>query len=320
METINERTFAGIPEEFASYEHAKVVLIPVPFDGTSTWIKGSNKGPEAFLKAAENMELYDIETDSRVYKNGIFLSRQPQALDSPEAMVQSVHDMVKSHLIRKKFVTLIGGEHSISIGSIRAFNEVYSDLTIVQLDAHADLRQSYNGSSYNHACALYEANESNNLIQIGIRSMAHIEKSVMNWESVFLASHINASESWIDNALDLIGNQVYLTLDLDVFDPSILPSTGTPEPGGLLWYETLEFLQKLFSEKDVVGFDIVELCPNPVDKSSDYLAAKLYYKMLSFKYESGEPICEEQEDELNRRETQNNLELDTAEYDEYEDS
>lgn len=319
MEANNERTFAGIPKEYGAYDNAHVVLIPVPFDGTSTWIKGADKGPEAFLKAAENMELYDIETDSQVYKKGINLHKPLAAEGNAEAMVNMVHDAVKAQLIRNKFVTLIGGEHSISIGSIRAFNEVFPNLTIVQLDAHADLRKEYDGSAYNHACALYEANETNNLVQIGIRSMAHVEKSVANWDNVFLASVINSSTTWMEDAIDLMSDQVYLTLDLDVFDPSILSSTGTPEPGGLLWYETLEFLRKLFTEKEVVGFDIVELCPNPVDKSSDFLAAKLYYKLLSYKYETNLEFSEEEIDESRHRETFTNLALDTSDYEEYDD-
>lgn len=311
MEHHSGRTFAGIPEKYGMYENSKVVLIPVPYDGTSTWIKGADKGPEALLKAAENMELYDIETESQVFKNGIHLTSPVTATNSPEAMVHAVHDAVKSHLIKKKFVTLVGGEHSIAIGAIRAFNEVYPNLTIVQLDAHADLRKEYKGSKYNHACALSEANESNNLIQIGIRSMAHIEGSVINWDNVFLASDINSNDSWMEDAIDLMGDQVYLTLDLDVLDPSVLPSTGTPEPGGLLWYETLEFLRKLFTDKDVVGFDIVELCPNPVDKSSDFLAAKLYYKMLSYKFSRDDEQYEEEEIETKHKETFRDIALDT---------
>lgn len=319
MERDSARTFASIPREYGMYENSKAIMIPVPYDGTSTWIKGADKGPEALLKASENMELYDIETDSQVFKKGIFLTNPVTGTLSPEAMVHAVHDAVKTHLVKKKFVTLIGGEHSISIGAIRAFNEVFPNLTIVQLDAHADLRKEYNGSKYNHACALYEANERNNLIQIGIRSIAQIERSVINWDNVFLASEINANDSWMDDALDLMGEQVYLTLDLDVLDPSILPSTGTPEPGGLFWYETLEFLKKLFDEKDVVGFDIVELCPNPVDKSSDFLAAKLFYKMLSYKFGEGLEQEEEEEIESKPREVFRNTAMDTSEFDEYDD-
>ena len=285
---MNKRTYAGIPEQYSKIETSKVVLIPVPYDGTSTWQKGADKGPEAFLEASENMELYDIETDSEVYKNGVFLADPVTENSSPETMVAEVHNITKSYIQKNKFVTLFGGEHSISIGSIRAFNECFDNLTVVQIDAHADLRKEYEGSKCNHACAVYEASQNTNLIQVGIRSMDAIEKTVMDEDKVFFAHETAQDDYWMDNAIDLMTNNVFLTIDLDAFDPSIMPSTGTPEPGGLLWYETLEFLQKVFKEKNVVGFDIVELCPNKDEKSSDFLAAKLYYKMLSYKFANTE--------------------------------
>lgn len=174
---MNNKTYAGIPEQFSKIETSKIVLIPVPYDGTSTWQKGADKGPEAFLKASENMELYDIETDTEVYKNGIFLADAITEKTSPESMVDAVHEITKSYIKKNKFVTLFGGEHSISIGSIRAFNECFNNLTVVQIDAHADLRKEYEGSKCNHACAVYEASQNTNLIQVGIRSMDSIEKN-----------------------------------------------------------------------------------------------------------------------------------------------
>ena len=277
-------TYAGIPDSYATSEKSKIVLIPVPYDGTSTWKKGADKGPDAFLAASENMELYDIETDSEVYKQGVFLSPPVTENSSPEAMVAAVAEKVKSYLNRNKFVTLFGGEHSISIGSIRAFSKFYENLTVVQIDAHADLRQSYEGSTCNHACALYEASQTTHLIQVGIRSMEHNEKSVMNLDNVFFAHEMASDEYWIEQAIERMTDNVYITFDLDALDPSILPATGTPEPGGMLWYETLAFLREVFKEKNVVGFDIVELCPEPALYASDFLAAKLYYKMLSYKF------------------------------------
>ncbi|MFK7749223.1 MAG: agmatinase [Kordia sp.] len=288
-----KKTYAGIPEEYASFEKSKIMLIPVPYDGTSTWGKGADKGPEAFLHASENMELYDIETDSEVYKQGIYLSDPITVNESPEAMVNAVHELTKTNIKRNKFVTLFGGEHSISIGAMRAFNECFDNLTVLQIDAHADLRKEYEGSKYNHACALYEANQNTNLVQVGIRSMDAIERTEMNEDNVFFAHNMVNDDYWADNAIDVMSTNVYITIDLDGFDSSIMPSTGTPEPGGLFWYETLDFLKRVFTEKNVVGFDIVELCPNPNDKSSDFVAAKLYYKMLSYKF------LEKDEDEEN---------------------
>ena len=279
-------TYAGIPQELGKLENAKIVLIPVPYDGTSTWQKGADKGPEAFLNASENMELYDIETETEVYKQGIYLADAVIENSSAEAMVDAVHATTKSYIKKNKFVTIFGGEHSISIGTIRAFNECYDNLTVLQLDAHADLRKEYEGSSCNHACAVYEASQTTNLLQVGIRSMDIAETTVINKEKTYFAHEMVTDDIWIDASIDQMTENVFITIDLDAFDPSIMPSTGTPEPGGLLWYETLEYLKLVFKEKNVVGFDIVELCPNKNDKSSDFLAAKLYYKMLSYKFKN----------------------------------
>lgn len=278
------RNYAGIPDEFAQLETAKVVLIPVPYDGTSTWGKGADKGPKAFLEASENMEMYDIETATEVYQQGIHLTAPLAENSSPQAVVNEVHRITKDFIKRNKFVTLIGGEHSVSIGSIRAFNECFDNLTVLHLDAHADLRESYNGTKYNHACAVHEASQTTNLVQVGIRSMDAIEKTFMEEERTFFAHDMVRDEYWMDKVVEACTDNVFITFDLDALDPSIMPSTGTPEPGGLLWYETLEFLKQVFEEKNVVGFDIMELCPNENDTSSDFLAAKLYYKMLSYKF------------------------------------
>ncbi len=278
------KTYAGIPEEFSKLETSNIVLIPVPYDGTSTWQKGADKGPDAFLEASENMELYDIETDSEVYRKGVYLAEAIIENRSPEVMVEAVYKIAKTYINKNKFVTVFGGEHSISIGSIRAFNEMFDDLTVLQIDAHADLRESYEGSKCNHACAVYEASQKTNLIQVGIRSMDVLEKTVINEEQTYFAQDMVEDDSWIDTAINQMTDNVFITFDLDALDPSIMPSTGTPEPGGLLWYETLEFLKQVFENKNVVGFDIVELCPNENNKSPDFLAAKLYYKMLSYKF------------------------------------
>lgn len=259
-------------------------MIPVPYDGTSTWGKGADRGPGAFLRASENMEMYDIETETQVYEQGIYLSDAIEEDSSPEAMVKEVHKVAKEYIKRNKFVTLIGGEHSISIGSIRAFNECFDNLTVLHIDAHADLRKTYNGSSFNHACAVHEASQNTNLVQVGIRSMDAIESTFMDPDKTFFAHDMVNDEFWTDKVLDLLTDNVFITFDLDALDPSIMPSTGTPEPGGLFWYETLDFLKQVFEEKNVVGFDIAELCPTSVDKSSDFLAAKLYYKMLTYKF------------------------------------
>ena len=281
---MSKKNYAGIPEKYARLDDAQVVLIPVPYDGTSTWQKGADKGPDAFLNASENMELFNIETRSEPYKKGVYLAPAVTENSSPEKMVETVHKITKNYIKQDKFVTLFGGEHSISIGSIRAFNECFDDLTVLQIDAHADLRETYEGSKCNHACAVYEASQETKLIQVGIRSMDISEVDNMIEDQTYFAEDISMSDEWMDDSIHQMTENVFITIDLDAFDPSILPSTGTPEPGGLLWYETLDYLKKVFKKKNVVGFDIVELCPNKNEKSSDFLAAKLYYKMLAYKF------------------------------------
>ncbi len=276
------RTFAGIPEENHALDNAKIVLIPVPYDGTSTWGKGADKGPEAFLEASENMELYDIQTDSEVYLEGIHLTEAINDFASPEKMVNAVHKATKDYLDKGKFVTLFGGEHSISIGSIRAFNEKFDNLTVLQIDAHTDLRPQYHGTPFNHACAVFEASQRNNLIQVGIRSMDIGEKEYLNPQKVFWAHEIHKSDDWMDEAVELMSDNVFITIDLDAFDPSIMSSTGTPEPGGMTWWQVDTFLQKVIKAKNVRGFDIVELAPQKTNRGPDFLASKLYYKLLSY--------------------------------------
>ncbi len=274
--------YAGIPDEFAQLETSEIVLIPVPYDGTSTWIKGANKGPDAFLDASENMEIYDIETDSEVFKKGVFLTDPVTENNSPEEMVGAVHKTASQYIKQGKFVTLFGGEHSVSIGSIRAFRENFENLTVLQLDAHSDLRPEYDGSKCNHACAVHEAQHTTNLVQIGIRSMDSIEKPYLKKENCFFARDIQKNPDWMNDALGKITENVFITIDLDVFDPSVMPSTGTPEPGGLNWYQVIDFIRLVAKNKNIVGFDIMELCPNESNKAPDFLAAKLYYKILSY--------------------------------------
>ena len=278
------KTFAGIPKEYAEYADASIVVIPVPYDGTSTYGKGADKGPEAIFQAAENMELYDIETNKEVYKNGIFIAPELTGYSSPEAMVADVEQTVTKYINTGKFVTIIGGEHSVSIGSIRAFARQYTDLTVLQLDAHSDLRPDYEGSKCNHACAMHEASFTTNLVQVGIRSMDTVEIEFLKSENLFTSYDIRTNKYWKEDVINAIGDNVYITIDLDVFDPSIMPSTGTPEPGGLLWNETLDFLKMVFSNSNVIGCDIVELAPKEGIHAPDFMAAKLLYKLLSYKY------------------------------------
>jgi agmatinase len=278
------KTFAGISETFARELDAKIYLQSIPYDGTSTWGKGADKGFDAFLEAAANMELYDIETDSEVYKEGIHLLPALNDFSSPEDMFNKVYNKTKSLMSKEKFLTFFGGEHSISIGIIKAFYEKYDQLTVLQIDAHADLRPEYEGTPYSHASALYDASKNTNLVQVGIRSMDVSEKEHMDYYKTFFANEINHDDDWMKQSINEMTNNVYITLDLDALDPSIMPATGTPEPGGFSWYSLTNYLRKVFEEKNVVGFDIVELAPIDGLSHPQYLAAKLYYKMLSYKF------------------------------------
>lgn len=276
--------FGDLPEEYSSLNNSKVVIIPVPYDRTSTWLKGADKGPEAIIQASANMELYDIETDSQIYKKGIFTDKAIKQQTCPEDMIDAVRKKVAGYIKKGKFTVVVGGEHSVSIGSVKAYVENNKDITVLQLDAHCDLRDEYNGSKYNHGCVMTRVRELTPIVQVGIRSMDFSEKQFMNRNNVFFAKDIYNNRDWIDKVVQKLSNKVYITIDLDVFDPSIMPSTGTPEPGGLLWYDVLELLKTVCDNKDVVGFDVVELCPNQYNKAPDFLAAKLIHKLLSYKF------------------------------------
>lgn len=281
-----ETIFGDLPQRYCAYQPAKIVILPAPFDATSTWTKGADKGPAAIIEASANMETYDIETDSEVYKHGIFTDEPIKEISSPEKMTAELKARVLKHLKNKKFVVTLGGEHSISTGAIESYAELFDELSILQLDAHADLRDEYNGSKYNHACVMARAKEIAPIVQVGIRSACIEERDLIkNADSVFLAENIHNTNGWFEKCLNKLTKNVYLTIDLDVFDPAIMPSTGTPEPGGLGWYQTLDFLKLLIKQKNIVGFDVVELCPNPQNKAPDFLAAKLIYKLLSYKFE-----------------------------------
>ncbi len=283
---IEANNFGDLPLEYSTLNTAKVVIIPVPYDQTSTWIKGADKGPAAIIQASANMELYDIETDSEVYKIGIYTDKAVEQNSSPENMAEAVQEKVHQYIRKGKFAVVIGGEHSVSIGSIKAHveNNVNGDISILQFDAHSDLRDEYHGSKYNHACVMARARELAPIFQVGIRSMDASEKQVMDRKNVFFAQDICQRKNWVKKVVSRLSKKVYITIDLDVFDPAIMPSTGTPEPGGLSWYDCLALLKAVADKKNIVGFDVVELCPNITNKAPDFLAAKLIYKLLSYKF------------------------------------
>jgi agmatinase len=275
--------FCGLSGELTVYTRASVVILPVPFDKTSTWGKGADKGPLAIISASRYLELYDIETDNEVCKKGIFTANPIHAASS-SALIKKTDAAVSHYLKDNKIVITLGGDHSVSIGVIKAYAKHYEALSILHLDAHADSRESYEGSAYNHACVIARAREfTTNIVSVGIRSMDVSERPNVDKKKMFFAHDIYDSDKWINNAVRKLTGPVYITIDLDVFDPGIMPSTGTPEPGGLGWYQVMKLLASVSKAKHIVGFDVVELCPSK-NKAPDFLAAKLIYTLLSYIY------------------------------------
>ncbi len=274
--------FLDMDSEYAQLEQARYVLLSVPYDGTSTFQKGADRGPQAIIDASDSIELYDVVVDNEAYLAGIHSDRYTYDLSSPERMVEGVEQRVTHFLQQDKIVGLLGGEHSVSIGAIRAVKEKYPNLSVLQIDAHADLRDSYQDSQYNHACVMRRAQEVCSVVQVGIRSVCREEQEAIIPQKIFYAHQIHKQEDWTDRVLEQLTDEVYLTIDLDGLDPSILPATGTPYPGGLSWNQLNELIEKLFQSKKVVAFDVVELAPFKHEKSSDVLAAVLVYRIISW--------------------------------------
>lgn len=279
--------YGDFEDKYTNYETAEIAILPVPYDGTSTWIKGADKGPDAILEASFNMEFYDIETDSEVFKQGIATLEAVTEDSSPEAMCGEVEQRIDAILKDKKFPVMLGGEHSVSVGAFRAIAKHYETFSILQLDAHSDMRDEYEGSPYNHACVMARGKDiTPSVAQVGIRSTAIEEKHNIDPERIFYAHDIkeNGDSTWMYEVSQKLHDNVYITIDLDVLDPAYMPSTGTPEPDGLSYREVLTFLKLINERHNIVGLDVVELCPNSANKAPDFLAAKLIYQILSMRF------------------------------------
>jgi agmatinase len=274
----------GGNEVIYDFGESRIIIVPVPYDETSTWMRGSDKGPDAILDASVNLEFYDIETLSEAHLAGINTLSPVLEKETPGKLVTAVYNTVISLLSQNKFPVIIGGNHTVSIGSIKAFSESFNNLTVLQLDAHADLRQTYEGSEFNHACAMARARELAPVIQVGIRSLSAEELPYVERGRIFYAHELYYNKSLYKQALDKLTENVYITIDLDVFDPSLMPSTGTPEPGGPEYFELMHFMRDVIKRRNVVGFDIVELCPSSTNKAPDFIAAKIIYQLLSYRF------------------------------------
>jgi agmatinase len=274
----------GGNEVVYDYSASEIIIVPVPYDETSTWMKGADKGPDAIMEASVNLEFYDLETDSEAHLKGIHTIEPIKEKRSPEALVNAVYTSVLNLLNEKKFPVIAGGNHTVSIGAAKAFSGHFRNLSVLQLDAHSDLRQEYEGSSYNHACVMARIREFAPVVQVGIRSMSREETPFADMQRIFFAFDLYRNKSGYSEAIDMLTENVYITIDLDVFDPSLIPSTGTPEPGGPDYFEIMHFLKDVIQKRNVVGFDVVELCPSPVNKAPDFIAARIIYQLLSYRF------------------------------------
>jgi agmatinase len=274
--------FLDLPASFADPATAAISVIPVPYDETSTWMKGADDGPRAIIEASAAVEWLDVQTGTEVHKHGI-ATLDPVLVDGPpEELTRHVRYLVDHELRAGRLPVVLGGEHTVSIGAIQAAAALFDDLTVLQIDAHADTREEYDGSRHNHACVMARAREVCPIAQVGIRSLDASELERLDRSRVIFAHEIRDSmEVWIDRALGLLGGRVYVTIDLDAFDPSLVPATGTPEPGGLSWWQVDALLERVAAERTVVGFDVVELCPQPGQHASDFVAAKLVHRLMS---------------------------------------
>lgn len=275
------RVFFDLPREMTSPASAAAAILPVPYDTTASWLKGAAGGPTAILEASQYVEVWDIETASEPWRQGIATLPPLVVEGGPERLAVEVGRSVGEILDRGQLPVILGGEHSVTVGAVLAAAERSAGLTVLQIDAHADTRESYHGSPYSHACVMARVREVCPIVQVGIRSLDTAEVGRLEHERVFWARDITRDReaAWIPQAVGLLTKEVYVTIDVDGFDPSIIPATGTPEPGGLDWYQVNELLAAVARHRRVVAFDVVELLPDHAP--SAFTSAKLIYRFLA---------------------------------------
>jgi len=278
--------FLGIPPEISGWEKSRFVVLPVPYDHTTTFQSGAKRGPKAVIEASAYLELYDEELHMEPAAAGVHTLDLLDVAVDPEETQARVQDIVTDIVEADKIPVIIGGEHSITFGVIRALYERYHDLSVLQLDAHGDLRKEYQGLAMSHACVMRRVSELNlRIVQVGIRSMSKEEAEYLEKTGhihTYYAAKIIGREDWMDDAISHLSDNVYITVDVDVFDPAFVPATGTPEPGGLDWYQVIRFIRRVSTHRRIIGFDAVELCPIPGQVASDFLVAKLLYKLMGY--------------------------------------
>jgi agmatinase len=288
-------TFLGLDEEASAFERAGTVLLPVPYEATTSYGGGTGGGPGAILAASRYIELYDQELDGEPWEPGVVTLPQLELTGAggAEAMAElrTAYDRLLD-VVGDRFVVLLGGEHSLSGPPIAAWADRLAErgerLSVLQVDAHTDLRPEYEGSEHSHAAVMHRIHDRvESLVAVGIRALTGDEAALVRDRDhlhVFYADHIHDHDEWIDDAVSRLGKRVYITFDVDGFDPALVPSTGTPEPGGLQWYPVLKLLRRVFETRTVMAADIVELAPIPGLHAPDFLVAKLLYKMIGYRH------------------------------------
>ena len=279
--------YGGTTPTTTDFEHARVVILPVPLDRTTSYVAGTRNGPHEILVASSHMELWDEETSTDVHSIGIFtLPEMEFPFGSIDEVVGEIRRVASEIICRDKFPVVIGGEHSITPAVVAAVAERHPGLSVLQIDAHADRRDSYMGTRYNHACAMRRVLEHAPATQVGIRSLSPEEAAAIPTlpTHVFYDFNLRNDARWVERVVDTLSETVYVTIDVDGLDPAIMPATGTPEPGGLSWYEMLGLLRRVAERKRIVGFDLVELSPMGGNVAPNFLCAKLIYKLLSYRF------------------------------------
>lgn len=280
--------FLGL-SEYNSFEDSKVVILPVPYDATTSYRGGSREAPLAVISASRQVELYDEELETEIYKKvGIhtFDEIAPN-MEGPKHQVEIVRRAYLQLMELEKFPVMIGGEHSLTIGAVQAIKDYYPDISVLHLDAHTDLRDEYENTPYSHACVMRRVFDEGVIIaQVGIRNSSFEEAQFIKNNNIFSVTARQYKHGYygVEEIVDALSDNVYVTIDMDVFDPSEVPAVGTPEPGGLTWYEILEILGEVTYHKKVIGFDAVELAPIPGNPASEFLTAKLIYKLIGYSF------------------------------------
>lgn len=279
--------FLSLPEHLSNFEGSRVAILPVPYEKTTTFNHGTENAPKSIIENSAGVMWYDDEIGKNISDAGICTLEELKIENEPELMINAIYNKVKEIISNNKFPVIIGGEHSITQGCVKAAAEEYENLSVLQIDAHTDLADEWDGTKYSHACAGRRCFEiTKKIVPVGIRCLEKEEADFAHKNNIkiFYARDIADNDDWHEDALLQLSQNVYITLDLDGLDPSFMPSVGNPEPGGLQYYPALRFLRKIFERKNVVGFDVVELCPDEKEVSSDFTAAKIIYKMIGYKF------------------------------------